>query len=296
MKSEERHKLLTNDLGVATTKTVGFFERHLEAVISIAVAVLILGAVGFWWTLSADSASTEGWTLLDSAKNLDDLGNVADKFKGKAPGQWALLKVSERNAQDAIPMMFTNRELAKSGLKSAREGFETLVQDRAASPVIRERSLLGLARCLESICDGDTSKAVDAYERLLTEFPDSIYKPIASERITALKKNDAKEFYAWFSSENPKPTETLPEDFKAGGMNLPSSKFGSDDFDMGDVDPGKSSKLEVPATTTDKPQGDAIPEKSPEAVKVEEPAKPAEGDNAPAADTPKNGEKLPETK
>src|SRR5262245_12152584 len=109
MKSEERHQLRTNDLSVVTTKTVGFLEQHLEATIAAVCAVVVLIALVVWWNQSSVSNNSAGWTMLDSAKNLEDFGSVADRFKGKLPGQWAQLRISERNLQNALPLMFANR-------------------------------------------------------------------------------------------------------------------------------------------------------------------------------------------
>jgi hypothetical protein len=294
MKSEERHQLLTNDLGVVTTKTVGFFERHLETVIATVCAVVIFGAAIFWWNQSAQSDSAAGWTLLDAAKNLQDFGNVADRFKGKAPGQWATLKIAEKTSQNALPLMFTNRELAKAELKSAREGFESLIKDHSAPSIVRERSLWGLALCLEALCDGDTSKPIEAYEHLITNFPDTIFKSVAEERVVALKKADAKEFYEWFSKEDPKPPEARPEEFKKGGVELPSPKFGEGEEENKDIAEKKDAaaeKTETPEASTDKAPDSKEPAEKSGEEKSSDPAKPVEGEKATGTEPAKEGDK-----
>ena len=189
MKSEERHQLLTNDLGVVTERTVGFFERHLGTIAGAICAALLVAAVAFWWTRSAETEIETGWTLLRSAQSLDDFGNIVDKFKDKPAGQWAQLILAEANLKTAMPLMFTNRELALTDLKSARQGFESLLQEKGVTPSIRERALWGLALCLESTCDGNTTKAIEAYEKLLSDFPETIFKAVADDRIASLKKD-----------------------------------------------------------------------------------------------------------
>ncbi|WP_373649300.1 tol-pal system YbgF family protein [Schlesneria sp. DSM 10557] len=230
MKSEERHQLLTNDLGVVTTRTVGVLERHIGTVIGgIALLALLAGGI-FWWTRTNDSEAATGWTLLDSAQNLEEFGDVVDKFKGKPPGQWAELFVAETNLKTALPLMFTNREIALVDLKSAREGFESLLQQNGVAPTIRERALWGYAICLEAASDGNTSKAVEAYEKLVQEFPESIFKAVAEDRAASLKRDNAKEFYTWFSRENPKPPDARPRDFKNEKSGSESSTAEPDDF------------------------------------------------------------------
>src|ERR1700742_207547 len=117
MKSEERHQLRTNDLSVVATNAAGFFERHLGTMISVVCVALIATAAGFWWTRTAESDNAAGWTMLDTATNIEEFGSVADRFKGKPPGQWAQLQIAEKTLQNAMPLMFANRDLALGDLK-----------------------------------------------------------------------------------------------------------------------------------------------------------------------------------
>ena len=123
MKSEERHQLLTNDLGVVTTQTVGFAERHLGTVIAVGCGLLLMVAAATWWTRTAGSENAAGWTMLDSATNLEEFGDVVDKYKGTPPGQWAQLQISEKTLQNAMPLMFSNFLIQKgvfAGVSASR--------------------------------------------------------------------------------------------------------------------------------------------------------------------------------
>ena len=291
MKSEERHQLLTNDLGVVTTQTVGFAERHLGTIISVTCGVLLLVAVGTWLTRTSGTENAAGWTMLDSATNLEEFGDVADKYKGKPPGQWAQLQISEKTLQTAMPLMFSSRAIALTDLKRAREGFETLLHEKSVSPIIRERALWGLALSLETGCDGDTSKPIEAYERLIKDFPDTYFKAVAEDRIASLKKSSAGEFYAWFSKEDPKPPEARPRDFKVNGVDLPAPAD-PDDFDP--AMPGKS-EVNEKAPTDEKP-APVSPEIKDDAQKPADAAKPAEGEKSPGTVSPKTDDKPTENK
>lgn len=297
MKSEERHQLLTNDLEAATTKTAGFVEQHAATVIAVVVAVVLLVGIIFWQTQSSESAHAAGWQRLQDAKTLEDFGSVADDFKGTPPAHWAKLQIAEKTLQNALPLMFTNRELALTDLKSARDAFDSLIQDTNVSSAVRERSLWGVAQCLEATSDGDTSKAADAYSRLVKEHPKTIFLAAADERIALLKKKEAGEFYTWFSKENPKPPEARPRDIQ---FNPPASGA-KDSIEIPgagtaapktDEKPAEEAKTETPATD-DKPKT----EEKAEAPKTDAPPaaeKPAEPEKPAAAEPAKDGEKKEE--
>lgn len=296
MKSEERHQLLTNDLGVVTKNVAGAFEQHAATLIAVVVGVFVAFGIGFWWTRASESDVATAWTRLDTAQTLEDFGDIADRYKGKPAGQWALLFSSERILQTAMPLMFTNRDLAVQDIKKAREGFESLLAERNVLASIRERAMWGLALSLETTCDGDTAKPLKAYERLLAEFPDTMFKAVAEERLSALKNKDAAEFYTWFSKENPEPPEARPRDFK-DGVSLPAPKDPASAKDMNeDLDdfiPKKSIEQDKPAdkTSENPPATENKKEDSSDKPKAEQPAeseKPA-GNDPPGGDKP--GEK-----
>ena len=303
MKSEERHQLLTNDLGVVTTKTATFVESHGVTIASVVCGILLLAGIGFYWSQSTEAEFEEGWYRLDTAKNLDEFDEVSRKFKGTPPAVWAKLQVAEQTLQNAMPLMFTNRELALADLKSALGEYETLVHEKGVPSAVRERALWGIARCLETTCDGDTSKAIEAYQSLITEFPETIYKPQAEERMLALKKPSAAEFYGWFSKEKPKPPEIRPKDFDPNAVNLPSPGQPKDDGDDDDEKsaadkpaaekPQTDASSAAPATneTAEKPQDTTKPADKPETEKPAEAAKPAEPEKPAATDPPKDAAK-----
>lgn len=297
MKSEERHQLLTNDLEAATTKTAGFVEQHAATVIAVVVAIVLLIGIIVWQTQSSESAHAAGWQSLQDARTLEDYGRVVDEFKGTPPAHWAKLQIAEKTLQNALPLMFTNRELALTDLKSAREAFDSLIQEGNVASTIRERALWGVAQVLEATSDGDTSKAVEAYSRLIREHPKTIFLTVADERIAALKKKEAGEFYTWFSKENPKPPEARPRDIQfnpaGSGTNESIEIPGAGSIPKVQVKPAEETKPEQPAATEEKPKT----EDKAEAPKTDAPAatdKPADAEKPPVAEPAKDGEKKEE--
>lgn len=222
MKSEERHRLKENELGRVVQTTGSVLERYATTIVFCVCAALLVAAAVVWWIRQSTASSAAAWTLLENAESVDDFGSVAEKFKNTPAGDWAKLRESEANLKSGGDVLFTDRELANTDLKRAREGFEQLMASASTSPMVRERAAWGMARCLESTSDGDTTKAIEAYQRLLNDFPDTIYKPFAEDRIAALKTGGTKEFYAWFSKQNPKPADIRPKD---GAVKNPLDQF-----------------------------------------------------------------------
>lgn len=302
MKSEERHQLLTNDLQTASIKTASFIETHAITVVAAVCGLLLVGGIGYFWSQAGGAENEEAWYRLDTAKNLEEFDEVARKYKGTPPAIWARLQVAEQNLQNAIPLMFTNRELAVNDLKSAATDFEALLAENKVPAAARERALWGIARCLETTCDGDTTKAIEAYQRLIREYPDTIYKLAAEDRIQALKSPNAADFYAWFSKENPKPQEVRPKDFDPNAVTLPSPSEPKDPADEEDkpVGENKQPAPSTPPATSEssekkpeetKPAEKAEGDKPADAAKPEEPAKPAEPEKPAPAEPAKDAEK-----
>ena len=285
MKSEERHRLQVNELGRVVQSTGSLLERYATTIVAVACGVMLVAAAAIWWTRQSISTSSAAWTLLENAQSVDDFGSIAEKYKNTPPGDWARLRESEANLRSGGDVLFSDRDLANTDLKRAREGFEQLLLSAETGPIIRERALWGLARCLESTSDGETTKAIEAYQRLLNDFPETIYKPFAEDRIAALKTGGTKEFYAWFSKQNPKPADIRPKD--GAGKNpfdsfLPPAAANEAD--------GKS-KGEESTTPAAKPD-DAATNK-PIAAEVEPDAK--KDESAPAKPEEAKPEKKPES-
>ena len=221
MKSEERHRLQVNELGRVVQTTGSVLERHATTIVAVVCGLMLVAAAVIWWSRQTTATNSAAWTLLENAKNVDDFGTIADTYKNTPAGDWAKLRGSESYLQSGAGNLFTDRDLANTDFKRAREGFEQLVAAIGTGPIIRERAVWGLARCLESTSDSDTTKAIEAYQRLLNEFPETMYKPFAEERIASLKTGGTKEFYAWFSKQNPKPTDIHPKDgANTGGLDM----------------------------------------------------------------------------
>uniref|UniRef100_A0A7C4LLT1 Tetratricopeptide repeat protein n=1 Tax=Schlesneria paludicola TaxID=360056 RepID=A0A7C4LLT1_9PLAN len=229
MKSEHRHELQQNELGKLTRKLLPWFEEHGMQVVWGLIAVLLVAGGAMWWTSTATSAGAAGWTKLarlSGEETPDELTDVADKYGDTLAGVWARLRTAELNLENGVLAAFSDRELALADLERAKNDFEKVLAAKVDPPEnVKQRALLGLARTLEALCDGDTAPVIEAYERLLKQYPQSIYKEQVERRIKELKSPSAREFYAWFHAQKPKPPEfRKPQDGPAAQdatSNLP---------------------------------------------------------------------------
>lgn len=224
MKSEHRHELKTNELERIASEfghaTEHFLHQYRNQLI-VAVVAVVIAAVGLlFWRNAAGAGDRQGWRALADARSAADFATVADKYPGTKVAAWARLQEAEAELYSGVQMMFTNRDAGNSELKKSRENFDKLIADRSTPQDALERARFGLARCLEALPTDKTAPpskindpAIEAYERLLKEFPDTIYKPVAESRIAALRTATAQDFYAWFEVQNPKPADReMPKD------------------------------------------------------------------------------------
>lgn len=273
MNIEEGHKPATNEFGRVVQVVGRRLEEHATMIVAVVCVVLLGAAAVTWWSRYTSASSIEAWTLLESAENVNDFGDVAEKFKGTPAGNWARLREAELNLQSGMAKMFEDREVAVLDLKKATEGFESLAAEKSLDTAILERALWGLAQSLEATSDGDTTKASEVYQRLLKDVPETYYKSLAEQRIAILKTGGAKEFYTWFSKQNPKPATIQPKDGATSELDsmLPPAAKGELDF-RPNPPKGEGEKPAADETKKD----DAKPESEKPAAETEKPATKAE--------------------
>ena len=216
MKTEHRHELKANDLQEVTIKIETFYERHAASMQwgIIGVAFLIACGIYYWRTTSALEAAA--WNELSQSQSAEDYAQVASDFNGSKAASWAKLREANSYLETYLRDAFENREKANTDLKKAKEILAGLIKQEGPRE-FKQQALFGYARNLEMSSNGDLQAAIEAYENLIREIPDTIFKREAEHRIRALKSPSAKEFYAFFSKQNPKPPAApKPNDAKAG--------------------------------------------------------------------------------
>jgi len=224
MDSEHRHELQQNDLARVAMKTTGFLEQHGTKIVGAIAVAVVIAIVGLAWNLTTSASQSTSWTALAAADTLEDYGSVADRYGDTAAGAWARLRESELTLESGVKLSFRDREAGNADLKRAQEGFQEVIKSSNAVPEARERALFGLGRAEEALSKGDTEPAIAAYKKLVADFPDSIYKTYAQQRITKLETGAAKAFYTWWGQQNPQPQQ-LPR--PADGAAAPAAQPGA---------------------------------------------------------------------
>ncbi len=282
-----------------------WLERNATTLIYALAAVLAIAAVFVYISRRPPANAKLSQDLLaatlENSPTPEAYRDIADDAGDTPLGLTSRLRQAELLLTEAVEGMFTNRKTAMENLDKAKTAFERLSENRNVTGSMRERVLAGLARTLETGCDGKPESikaAVSAWENVLKEFPDSkMFKELAEDRIKKLPGQ--ADFLAWFAAQNPAPADDLqlPQDGKGPGAvpPVPGPGLGLPNFSM----PEAGTKADAPATTpadAPKTEGEAkAPEApQPEAPKTEEPkAEPAA--DAPKTEEPKKEEPKAET-
>ena len=227
----------------------------------------------------------------------EDFQAVADESPDSPIGILARLRQADRELEDAVSNLFTNREAAKVNLETAEKAYRQLEDRKDIIDSVRERVLVGLARVAECRCDGtdeSMNAAIAAWERILKAFPDSkTFKSIAESRIKRLASKDSHEFYAWFSAQNPKPGDDLLMPQDGGPGQVPSMPLFPDlhNFGLPGTD-APTPKVTTPEAPAENPANVETPSEGKPAVDTpsDTPATPDAADTSaaetPAADAP----------
>lgn len=210
MKSQHRHELQTNELTRYADAAVAWFRTYGNHVM-IVVCIVAVAASGFiYWKRTVGNREIEAWNEQAMATTPAQWQFVATDpaLARTSAAPWAKILYADSKLTEGIKLAFTDRERGLRELNEAKSQYTELLDQASLPPVIRERALFGLARCQETLSNGSLDEPIATYEKLLREFPASVYKPSVEQRIRELNRPGAKEFYAWFAAQ--KPTSVTP--------------------------------------------------------------------------------------
>lgn len=249
MDSEHRHELAENDLARILKDFGAKFEGFGGPIVAGCIAVLAI-VIGFAVVRGQSAAtSKEAWKKLASATIPENFETVADDYPDTEIAAWAKVNQGRLSLQEGIRDAFQDRESSQRALADAKGAYEAALGNPAAPAEVREKALFGLATYEEAVSTGDTTAAIAAYQRLVDEFPNGGSRKYAEQRIETLQTDSAKEFYAWFSEQEPKrELGGAPND--GIGINSPfSTPPTADDADT-------DMKADTTPETAEEPLGD----------------------------------------
>jgi hypothetical protein len=137
--------------------------------------------------------------------------------------------------------------LAQEELAAARQLYERLAAVQG-NPMVQQRAAYGLAKCLEA--QGDFEQAIQEYEQIVSTWSGSPFAALATERISALKRPETKQWYSWFAQQEPIRSPLNDPGLFQDLPNLPDTP------DLGIPTPGGSLG---PSGSTDGTTGTAAP-------------------------------------
>lgn len=244
MKTEERHQLHENELAGAMDRGMRRVEPYANQIL-IAVLALAVLVIGFFvWRRSNSAAGETAWAAYAKAETADDFLTVAEEHATTPAAAWANLRAAEQFLNQGLRTATSDRKSTEDNLKQAEEALQKLLQNQSIAPQVRERALYAMAVCRETQSGADTTKAVEAYEALKSEFPQSPQVAMAEQRIKDLKSEATRDFYAWFDRQPRKPEDRPKPKELSGG---PLTGGTADPFILGpDATPAQSSNPDRP--------------------------------------------------
>ncbi|WP_437194358.1 hypothetical protein [Planctomicrobium sp. SH527] len=285
-----------NEFGKLLNKGAGVAKPYTNQLLAGGIAFIVVLAGAMFWLRGTHAQNTVGWDEFAVCRAPEDYQALADKYPTQPVGQAARLQAGRQYLREGLEQSLTNRAVSDERIKQAKDAFDALLKP-GGSPQFREEALYGFATSLEALSDGNDKTAIEAYEQLLKDYPESQHRLWVNTRIAALKSPNAEGFYAWFRKQNPKPADRpTPQDSKPAspddifkdlqlptGSGAPAAPAGEMKIELpkleGEAPKAMPADKEAPAAKT--------PEKAP-AMPAPAPEKPAEmpAETKPAAEKP----------
>jgi tetratricopeptide (TPR) repeat protein len=205
------------------------------------------------WKLASGGVSNESevWSKLETAKTPSERVDLAKAHPRSPAATWALLQAATEYFNQALADLPNNRDVALQTSKKALDLFDQISREAPHDSPPARVAALGRARVLEM--RNELPKAVEQYERVVKDWPDSPEAAEARRYAEALKDPQAvafyKELYAYSPTTMTLPpggTETFPAPAIGPGMSGGSLIPGPAASTPGDKPPPLSRDLVIP--------------------------------------------------
>jgi tetratricopeptide (TPR) repeat protein len=306
MKPEERHQLEQNELADGVLRLSNKVRPYVPYFL-IAIVVVAGASVAYaYWTNAQQQRQEEAWQSFFAAMNEnqpDSYETLVARYPDAKVVPYAKLRIADLKFERGKKSLINDRTQALGLIDEAIGLYEALTA--SSSLDVQEQAMYCQGLATES--KGALGEARSVYERVTTNFPNTIWAARAAERIRQIDTPQAKQFYATLSEFKPIPATTdLPPLDNSPVPPPPSSVTPLGEMKEEVPTPPAEAKEELPAppaeeksqpeekAETEAPKAEEAPaaepkpeEPAPEQPKAEEPAteeKASEGN--PPAETP----------
>lgn len=186
-----------------------------------AIAVIVAGLLGLVilsnvvWTGS--SANAEVWAKMESVKSPAGRVQLAEDFPGSSAASWARLQAAAEYYNQGFADLPNNRDVALPNLQKAVANFDEVAKEAPKDSPQARAAALGKARALEA--RNELPKAIEQYELVVKNWPESTEAAEAKKLAAALKKPEAVAFYKELYAYSPTKV-TLPP-LGTQNLNMP---------------------------------------------------------------------------
>ncbi len=245
MKTERRHELQHNELADFLTDIGEKAKPYAKGILGVVLAGLVILCAYLYLNKRAEAEEGESWNdawIAISNRDQDRLREVIAKFPNKPAAHWAQLVLADIELSRGETSLFAQKSTGHDLIHSAFEDYQH-VKENAVHPLLREQALFGMARSQESL--GQLSKAREAYEEIVKNYPNGPYSKRAQQRLDDLARDSTKSWYDWFEKTEPvaadlgksNPFGNPFDDMPSAGKTLPAPPPG---FVLPDIDKGKT--------------------------------------------------------
>ena len=155
------------------------------------------------WDAFLDAVASDSQPML-----VDSLGDVIRRYPGTPAAQWSEVVLADFAVSEGTDLLFSNKEQGRQRLESAVAAYSAVLADRPRG-LLATRATFGLAKARESL--GQLGDARRGYEAVATEQAAGGFAHLAEQRVAALERPAAKEWYDWFAAQSftpPQPAAT----------------------------------------------------------------------------------------
>jgi tetratricopeptide (TPR) repeat protein len=292
MKTERRHELQHNSLADILSDVGENAKPYAKGLLGVALAALVVVCAYLYLSKRAEAEEGASWDQTWQAvdrQDMEGLREVVKAYPNKPAALWSQLLLADMELSSGVSKLFVQKSTGRDLIRTALDDYQN-VAEHAVHPQEREHALFGIGRAQESL--DQLSKAREAYEQLVKNYPSGPYEKRAQQRLDELARDSTKNWYDWFETTEP-PTSCVGKGSPFGGpfeekgpagSSLPPLPPGFDVPDLGKTKtPPTGPKPDEPKTIEPKAKADesksgeakSSEEKSDDAAKATD-AKPAD--------------------